>query len=436
MLRAVENELLRWKNKKTRLPLLLIGAKRVGKTYLVEKFGRSHFENIITIDLAKNTQFAKYLKGKDLSNLLWQTERCCAKRIVFSKSLLFLDNIHACVNPHLILKDIQEKLPTLHVIAASSAFNSHHHLHKFEDNIDFLHLHPLSLDEFLHAFNPNFLQMIESNSLASSFSNKDHQELVELVRNFFYIGGMPEVVNKYLADKSLLNIKKAHKKVLCTYENFSQEYFSLGCQHIDVLFKKVPPLIGDIFKYSAIDKKVRARDLKPALQIFTKLGILKQVFASEVKDFHLHENLYENRFKLLFLDVGLLRSIYGNEEDFWQKDLLSLDESRLAKQFVGQELIAHSDPYQNKPLPFWENEKGPAKIDFVISLNGQVVPIEVKNQALGMLRSLHAFMKIKKSLIGVRISAKPLSFENRILSVPLYMIGKLSRLVKEALTAL
>ena len=140
----------------------------------------------------------------------------------------------------------------------------------------------------------------------------------------------------------------------------------------------------------------------------------------------------EDRFKLLYLDVGLLQT--ANRVDatlFFDQDILQINQGMIAEQFVGQEFIANSPPYQNTPLLFWERNGGTAKVDYVIAIGSEIVPVEVKAGAAGSLRSLHEFMREKRSRIGVRISEHPLSLHDNILSIPFYLAGSIEQQVRK-----
>jgi hypothetical protein len=192
--------------------------------------------------------------------------------------------------------------------------------------------------------------------------------------------------------------------------------------------------VGKIVKYVQIDKEARSRDLKPALELLTKTGLIHQVFATTASGLPLHAHMKENRFKLLFLDIGLLQTASQiDAQDLWEKEINQINAGSLAEQFVGQELLAYAKPYQNRSLLFWEKEKSEAEVDFVITIDSQIIPVEVKAGSTGRLHSLQNFLELKKAPLGIRISEMPLSFHNRILSIPFYLVHAIERLVKSIL---
>lgn len=200
-----------------------------------------------------------------------------------------------------------------------------------------------------------------------------------------------------------------------------------------LLFEAAPRLIGDHFKYAKIHPHAQSRDYMESLDVLTRTGILHQVFANAASGIPLAVQKNEKKFKLLFLDIGLLPQ--APDATLAVEDLTLINSGNLAEQFVGQELIAYAKPYQRATLYYWEREKkgSDAEVDYVVEVGPHVIPIEVKGGKTGRLRSLKEFILEKKAPLGVRISQAPLSLENNILSVPFYMIQEIPRLVAEYL---
>lgn len=242
---------------------------------------------------------------------------------------------------------------------------------------------------------------------------------------------MPESVSSFLKTQQFLGLEALHQHLLNTYESDLGKYPRSSQQKfMRLLFEAAPRLIGEHFKYAKIHPHAQSRDYLESLEVLSRTGILHQAFANSALGVPLSVQKNEKKFKLFFLDIGLLPQASATAL-LDTSDLISYNRGVLAEQFVGQELIAYSKPYSSSQLYYWERDKPgtQAEIDYVIEINSHIIPIEVKAGAQGRLRSLKYFMTEKKSHIGLRISEAPLSLDDRILSVPFYMIHEIPRLV-------
>ena len=200
-----------------------------------------------------------------------------------------------------------------------------------------------------------------------------------------------------------------------------------------LLFEAAPRICGQHFKYAKVQPHAQARDYLEALEVLTQIGILHRVFANTASGIPLAVQKNEKKFKLLFLDIGLLP--HSAESILDAEDLTLINQGSLAEQFVGQEFITYAKPYSRSTLYYWEREKSGAnaEVDYVIEMGPHVIPIEVKAGFQGKLRSLKQFLSEKKAPLGIQLSQASLSLEGNILSVPFYMVGELSRLISAAL---
>lgn len=438
MKRFLEQELIAWKNREEHLPLILRGARQVGKSYLIEHFGKTFFDDLIVIDFERYPHLKRCFKTPDAKEIVQQIEMAFQKKVVAGKTLLFFDEIQECPEALVSLRYFKELMPHLHVIAAGSLmeFLLHDERYSFPvGRVEFYYLRPFSFTEFLFTLAKISYERLESVTIDQPLLPMEHEEMLKWIRRYFFIGGMPSVISNYLAKESFLDCQKVHERILQAYSSDFGKY-ALEVQHkyLYSLFQKAPALVGKIVKYVNIDRNIRSRDLKPALELLTRAGLISQVFATAADGIPLHAHIREHRFKLLFLDIGLLQTASQVDmQDIWEKDINQINAGSLAEQFVGQEFLASSKPYQNRPLLFWEREKSEAEVDFVISIDSQIIPVEVKAGSTGRLRSLQNFLELKKAPLGVRISEQPLSFHNRILSVPFYLAHALERFIKPLL---
>jgi len=225
--------------------------------------------------------------------------------------------------------------------------------------------------------------------------------------------------------------------ILNTYRNdFGKYAKTTRHKYLEKIFERAPGVIAQRFQYSKIDPHMQSRELKPSLEDLVNAGLIYIIHCSRSTGLPLNANVNEKKFKLLFLDIGLVKQTSMLEADLMlRKDLMLVNRGALVEQFVGQELLTQFPPYLPGEIFYWEREKkgSAAEVDYVMSVDDAIIPIEVKAGKTGTLRSLQLFLNEKQSPFGVRVSMKPLSFKNRVLSVPLYMLHELKRLVRELL---
>jgi predicted AAA+ superfamily ATPase len=435
MKRALYQELIRWKERDEHLPILLRGARQVGKSYLIEHFGEKNFEDVAVADFEIRPELKAAFSTKDPKEILMRLEFVLRKPIKEGKTLLFLDEIQLCPEALTSLRYFKEKMPKLHVIAAGSLLEF---LLKDEEysfpvgRVEFLYLRPLSFIEYLHSVSPLVAERLEHFDLKHPPSELEHNELLKLVRRYLFIGGMPAAVKESLKEESLLETQRVHNRIILAYESDFGKYGKhTQYKYLQIIFRKAPALIAQILKFSRIDPDVRSRELKPALELLCHAGLFQRICATTAAGLPLHAHMKDDRFKLLYLDVGLLQTATKvDATHLFEQDILQINSGMLAEQFVGQELLAHAEPYQKASLLFWERGEGQAEVDYITCVGSEIIPIEVKAGVTGTLRSMHEFLREKKNRLGVRISEHPLRMQDKILSIPFYLMGSLDRLVK------
>lgn len=245
---------------------------------------------------------------------------------------------------------------------------------------------------------------------------------------------MPAVVKRFLETQSFIDCQRVLASLLETYRSDFPKYATkTQYKYVQTFFEKAPLLVAQHFKYTLVSTEFRAHDLKVALEQLGWAGLFYRVLATSASGIPLNAHAKENKFKILFLDIGLVNSATKLDLQIAvDTDLLQINAGTQAEQFVGQELLAYANPYMNEQLFYWEREKksAMAEVDFVIQSGSNIVPIEVKAGSTGSLKSLFQFLQDKKQPFGVRISLHPLSFHDRVLSVPLYLISQLPRLIQ------
>lgn len=443
MKRFVDTELNKWKDSKNRKPLIIRGARQVGKTYSVEEFGKRSFINFLTLNFEFNHDLKNCFVTLDPAKIVKHIELLLNATIVPGETLLFFDEIQECPQALKSLRYFKEKMPKLHVVAAGSLLEFVLNDEQFTfpvGRVDFLYMKPLSFEEFLLTQREEkLLEYIKEVSLKEGVPEVIHNKLIGFVKEYCLIGGMPESIMHFHSNTSYAECQKFQKVLLVAYESDFAKYASkIQHKHLQTLFSHAPDFVGTEVKYSKIDKheKNPARTFKPIFNLLLNAGLVQKISATSANGIPLRSEVNPNKFKLLYLDTGLYQCAMGvNSVEILEQDITHIHNGALAEQFVGQELTVLSEPYENKTLYFWKREKlgSTAEVDYVQNINGRIIPIEVKSGKTGRLRSIKQFMEEKKLNLGVRVSQKNLSLRQSVLSVPFYLLKQLPRLVKEAL---
>lgn len=437
MERNIIKQLVRWKDCANRMPLLLRGARQVGKTYIVEYFGATYFSNIVTINLELQPELKSCFDTLQPNLIIQAIEIETQKTIVPNQTLLFIDEIQECPAAIQALRYFKEKRPDLHVIAAGSLLEFVLHDADFSfpvGRVEFQFLYPLTFSEFLVALGDEKLcHYLSHVQLTDKITASIHHKALERLKLYFVLGGMPAILNSYINHPDLLRCQELQASVLNTYRGDFGKYASTANQqYCQRVFEKAPHLIAKKFKYVDVDPAAQSRELKKAVTALRLAGLITPVYLSQATGLPLNASVNEKDFKLLFLDVGLVK--YASRIDasvLLREDLLLVNNGRVAEQFVGQELIAHQPSFDHAELYYWHREqiKGSAEVDYIIQHKNNIVPLEVKAGKSGRLKSLHIFMQEKNSLRGVKISQDAFDYDGKILSLPLYMVSELWRLL-------
>jgi predicted AAA+ superfamily ATPase len=335
------------------------------------------------------------------------------------------------------LRYFKEQMPDLHVIGAGSLLEFALNDPDFRmpvGRIQSIYLRPLSFGEYLDASgNSKLRKYLRELTVEEKIEEVVHHFLLNLVREYFALGGMPAVISEYLQSKKLLVCQDIQTAILMTYRNDFGKYAGrMPHHHLQTIFNKTPGLIGKWLKYSTLDPDVASVTLRNALHKLANAGLIIPIYATSGSGLPFIAHRNEKKCKLLFLDIGLVqRACNLGLELLFKEDLLLINDGALAEQFVGQELLAYMGKEEENALYSWvrEEKSSSAEVDYLIAINGRIVPIEVKAGAIGSLRSLKLFMSEKKVPIGVRISEAPFSPHGPIVSIPFYLIEELPRLL-------
>ena len=448
MIRTIADDLLRWKQMKDRKPLLVRGARQVGKSWAIERFGHDHFDDLIVLNFELYPKYSACFASPDPRKIIPSIELLTGRK-VSPGTLLFLDEIQECPDAIRSLRYFREERPDIPVIGAGSllefALNAESSRMPV-GRVSFLTMYPLSFGEFLRAAGKE-LQADYLNAVSSVNSIDDlvtgeravpepvHDDLLESLRLYMLLGGMPAVMNAYVADPTHPSDSfRVQDELLQTFRRDFGRFASRARHpHLEKVFTSVPALIGKRVKYVNIDPDARSRELKAAIELLVTAGLIRRVDRTAASGLPLGASVSQEKFKLLFVDVGLAGNLCGASEQFvLEKELLAINAGASAEQFVGQELLLLDEPWKDPSLYYWERDakSSSAEVDYVIAAGSSIVPVEVKSGKSGTLRSMHRFIEEKRSPLGVRLYSRCPHYDGKILSLPLYLVSAIPALVR------
>jgi len=430
MKRDIYSALVSWKAAKNRQPLLIRGARQTGKTFIINEFGKTEYNSLITLNFERNPEYKDIFITFDPQEILERISLYTGKKTEPGETLLFLDEIQECPKAITSLRYFYEEMPQIHLIAAGSLLEftlSSENFRMPVGRIQYLFLFPLSFGEFLTAIGESELRsFISDGSKLEKTPESLHIKLIEYVRKYFIIGGMPAVVQEYISTRNIFDCQKIQRSILDTYsDDFAKYARKSKHQYLKKVFNAVPGMVGQKFVYTQVDREIKSRDLKEALELLETAGVVNRIRQVNGVGLPLAASVNEAYFKVIFLDVGLLHAISGiYAETAMEKDLAAIFKGAVAEQFAGQELIAYQNSFTKPTLFYWgrQAKNSTAEIDYLIELDAQIIPIEVKSGSTGRMKSLHFFIEYYHSKKAVKISQAPFLAGNPIVSLPFYAI--------------
>lgn len=434
--RDIYQSLDRWKNSVSRPPLLVRGARQVGKSHAISNWGKNNFENFLEINLEEQVSLrAIFQKDLTADQLLQNLELGTGVNLLNENSALFIDEIQSEPRALLALRYLYEQRPELPVIAAGSLVEF-----VLEEiglpvgRVDQITMRPVSFREFLTAIGKEPLaRFISETSLKKPVPDIAHTQLLDLLRTYFYVGGMPSAVTTYVETKSLNLVSDVHARIIKGYEDDFQKYAKKAdWTALAAVFSRVPHVVGESrLKYVQIDRDIRGEKLKTAVDLLTKAQVLQKVISSYAKDPPLRAGTQSKFFKVIFLDIGLLHHAMGFD---WRKvslhdDLTDLKQGAFAEQFVGQELLTENEINNASELFYWyRNVKGAdAEVDYLVEHQGALSPVEVKSGSRGTLKSLRRYVEEFGTKLAFVLSQRNIEQMEETVCLPLYVASRLIR---------
>ncbi|MBQ2870406.1 ATP-binding protein [bacterium] len=430
MKRKLLNNLIEWKNDKNHKPLVLEGARQVGKTWLMKEFGRTQYKKVAYINFDRNEKMCKVFETDlDTNRLITAIELDVEFKITPEDTLIIFDEIQECPRAITSLKYFNEDAPQYDIIAAGSLLGVAHHFGTGfpVGKVEFLRLYPLSFTEFLDAMGKEqFVELIEKQDfeMIKLFNTK----FEDLLKQYTYIGGMPEVVQDFVNNKDFKKVRTIQKRILSSYEkDFSKHIPANTVEKVRMLWNSVPTQLAKDnkkFIYNAIKKGARAKEFETALTWLKDAGLIYQVY--KITKPGLPIGAYEDldSFKLFVLDVGLLGALVNLDAK------TILDRYEIFQEFKGamaeQYVLQQFKTIKDLPVYYWTNETSRSEVDFVIQVDSKVVPVEVKAATNLKARSLKIYMEQFKPKLALRTSLADYKKTDNLIDLPLYVIENLN----------
>jgi len=435
MYRFAIEKLERWKSSKDRKPMVVYGARQVGKTWLMKEFGKRYYDSVAYLSF-DSSNILKNIFEKDFNIPRIIRELSIAADIkITHDTLIIFDEVQECPRALTALKYFNENAPDYHVITAGSLLG----VMTLEGTgfpvgkVDMFTLYPMSFYEFLDAADTRFLQSLKN--LDFPTITTFHDSIIELLKQYFYIGGMPAAVKKYSETRDFGEVRDIQRIILDSYyADFAKHIPSAHIARTRDIWESVPTQLArenKRFLYSDMKEGSRGRSYEIALNWLANTNLIHKLYRVSLPSMPLIGYRQPAIFKLFMNDIGLLSARAGLDIKTYLDDgnrTFSHYKGGLAEQFVLQELVASND---SLPIYYWSNDKNTAEVEFVIQYGGEIIPLEVKSGKNVKSESLATYRNIYHPVLSVRASLKNYGAADGLFSVPLYMTGSLAEILKQ-----
>lgn len=424
-----------WKNSSHRKPLIIKGARQVGKTWLMKEFGKKYYRQCAYVSMDENERMESVFRDAfDVKRIIQSLEIEVGFQITPEDTLIIFDEIQEVPRAIKALKYFYEQTPEYHVIAAGSMLGiALHEGTSFPvGKVDFLNLYPMTFREFLLACGQQrFTDLIDS----GDFQMMSHfrTEIIDYLKFYYYVGGMPEAVEIYLETKDLKAVRSVQNKLLMAYENdLSKHAPAEIVTKIRMLWNSIPTQLArenKKFIYGLVREGARAREYEVAITWLMDVGLVYKVGRVNKPDFPLRAYQDFTAFKLFILDIGLLGAMSRlNARILLEGDSLFEEfKGALTEQYVLQQLVVNEE----NDIFYWSAERGTAEIDFLVQMDDKIVPIEVKAEENLQAKSLRLFVQKYNIKYAVRTSMSDYRDQNWMVNYPLYSVGNLNKYLTE-----
>lgn len=435
MYRVAIQELLKWKQNKYRKPLIIEGARQVGKTWLMKEFGRQAYKDTVYINFDSNSRMAE-LFSADLTpaRLIMGLELYVGRKIDPENALLIFDEVQEVPRALTSLKYFNEEAPQYQIICAGSLLGiALHQGTSFPvGKVEFLRLFPLSFNEFLMATGKErFAKVLDSLDFAMATPFK--QTYIEALKQYYFVGGMPEAVQCFADSKDFSAVRKIQQRILSAYEqDFSKHAPNEIVPRLRMLWNSIPSQLAKEnkkFIYGLIREGARAKEYEIAMLWLQDCGLIHKVGRVTTPEIPLRAYEDLKAFKLFVLDVGLLSCLAGLQQRTLLdgNDLFVEFKGALTEQYVCQQLKT----IENLDVYYYTNNRGSCEIDFVADIGNRIIPIEVKAEVNLRAKSLKTYYEKFAPKLSIRTSLADFKEEQWLMNLPLYAINQVGKLVSQ-----
>ena len=429
MYRIAMEKLYRWKVSRCRKPLLIQGARQVGKTWLMKEFGRSAYRDMVYINFDSNSRMAE-LFASDLNTdrLIMGIELYAGKKIDPDSTLLIFDEVQEVPRALSSLKYFYENVPQYHIICAGSLLGiALHEGTSFPvGKVDFLELYPLSFREFLMAVTgTQFAKLLDSQDYKMITSFK--QTYIEALKQYYFIGGMPEAVKNFTEERDFYEVREVQKRILAAYEQDFSKHAPLEIvPKIRMVWNSIPSQLAKEnkkFLYGLVREGGRAKEYETAIMWLCDCGLVYKIERVKGGGIPLKAYVDQKAFKLFVVDVGLLGCMTGLSPKILLdgKDLFKEFKGALTEQYVCQQLKT----LENLSIYYYTNDRGSCEVDFVVDTGERTVPVEVKAEVNLKAKSLKTYYEKYQPEISIRTSMADYRPEEWLMNLPLYAIEEI-----------
>ncbi|OGN62282.1 MAG: hypothetical protein A3F40_02035 [Chlamydiae bacterium RIFCSPHIGHO2_12_FULL_27_8] len=434
MKRKVLNSLIAWKSQPKRKPLILMGARQVGKTFLLKKFGEQEYTNTLYLNFEDNPRLSKLFDASlDPKMILKALTIEMNAEIIEGKTLLIFDEIQESPNALNSLKYFCENTPDQHIVAAGSLLGvKPAHVKGFPvGKVQFLKLYPLSFLEFLEALQETRLKdFIEEQKSRDPLPPNLHEKLMTYFKEYLFVGGMPEAVAEYIDSQNVSKVREIQNDILNAYSlDFAKHAPKEHVMKINQVWGSIPNQLAKEnkkFIYSAIREGGRAKEFEVALQWLIEAGLIHKTSLISTPKIPLSAYADMNAFKIYLVDVGLLGAMsrLSAKTLLYENELFQEFRGAFVENYVAQELV-----HSNYSLFYWASE-GRAELDFIIEQDGFIYPLEVKSGNSSKKKSLRVYGDTYHPKMLIRTSPMNLRKDGEVLNCPLYLIEEMRSLIK------
>ncbi|MDR2232727.1 MAG: AAA family ATPase [Tannerella sp.] len=439
--RNIDSELVEWKNAVAHKPLLLRGARQVGKSSAVRELGKQ-FDSFFEINF-ENKDFASakkiFERHSNSHAICDELGSIFTMPIVAGRTLLFLDEIQSCPEAIQALRYFYEQMPELHVIAAGSLLEfAIRKIPTFAvGRVRSMYMYPFSFEEFLRATGKkSLLEKLQRASPENPLSDEIHTKLREIFLRFIVLGGMPEVVSKHESGGSLLDCQYVLDELIDTlFSDFAKYKQRVPATRLEEVFSAIIAQTGQKFTYSQAITSANQVQIKESIDLLKMAGLVYDVTHSSANGFPLAAETNSRYRKLMLLDTGIFQRILRLDLASLMLDekIEQINKGALAEMFVGIELVKSQNNRLPAELYYWQREKtgSAAEVDYVIQCGQDIVPVEVKAGTKGSMQSMFLFLEEKERPYGIRCSLENFNQFQNIKIFPLYAAGGIQRTFSE-----